>query len=89
MSPSGDMATPQARYQSFSLANMIPQQPCNNEVVWEGIESAVRDKGEAGTDSTPQAAWVWHCEKCGDADCEHRLLVSRRRSRTMLGRAPD
>src|SRR3954451_4592204 len=50
MSPSGDMATPKARYQSFSLANMIPQNPCNNEVLWEGIESAVRDlassKGE-------------------------------------------
>src|SRR4051812_30240451 len=43
MSPSGDMATPKARYQSFSLANMIPQNPCNNEVLWEGIESAVRD----------------------------------------------
>jgi endonuclease G, mitochondrial len=43
MSPSGDMATPAARYQSFSLANMIPQNPCNNEVLWEGIESAVRD----------------------------------------------
>jgi endonuclease G, mitochondrial len=43
MSPSGDMATPNARYESFSLANMIPQHPCNNEVLWEGIESAVRD----------------------------------------------
>lgn len=43
MSPSGDMATRNARYQSFSLANIIPQNPCNNEVLWEGIESAVRD----------------------------------------------
>src|SRR3954463_11381519 len=43
MSPSGDMATPTAQYQSFSLANMIPQHQCNNEVLWEGIESAVRD----------------------------------------------
>src|SRR3954454_15225265 len=43
MSPSGDMATPNAQYESFSLANMIPQHPCNNEVLWEGIESAVRD----------------------------------------------
>lgn len=47
MSPSGDMATPHARYQSFSLANMIPQNPCNNEVLWEGIESAVRDLASA------------------------------------------
>ncbi len=28
---------------SFSLANMVPQDPCNNEVLWEGIELAVRD----------------------------------------------
>jgi endonuclease G, mitochondrial len=47
MSPSGDMATPKARYQSFSLANMIPQHPCNNEVLWEGIESAVRNLASA------------------------------------------
>jgi endonuclease G len=43
MSPSGDMSTPNAQRESFSLANMIPQHPCNNEVLWEGIESAVRD----------------------------------------------
>src|SRR3954470_3927662 len=47
MSPSGDMATPEARHQSFSLANMVPQNPCNNEVLWEGIESAVRDLASA------------------------------------------
>jgi endonuclease G len=43
MSPNGDMATPNAQHESFSLANMIPQNPCNNEVIWEGIESAVRN----------------------------------------------
>jgi endonuclease G len=43
MSPNGDMSTPKAQHESFSLANMVPQHPCNNEVVWEGIESAVRD----------------------------------------------
>jgi endonuclease G len=37
------MSTREAQYESFSLANMIPQHPCNNEVLWEGIESAVRD----------------------------------------------
>ena len=47
MSPSGDMSTPKAQRQSFSLANMIPQHPCNNEVLWEGIESAVRDLASA------------------------------------------
>ena len=43
MAPNGDMSTPEAQEESFSLANMIPQEPCNNEVLWEGIESAVRD----------------------------------------------
>ena len=43
MSPNGDMSTRQSQPDSFSLANMIPQHPCNNEVLWEGIESAVRD----------------------------------------------
>src|SRR5690349_15419682 len=47
MSPNGDMATPNAQHDSFSLANMIPQHPCNNEVLWEGIESAVRDLASA------------------------------------------
>ncbi len=43
MAPNGDMSTPEAQEESFSLANMIPQEPCNNEVLWEGIEFAVRD----------------------------------------------
>jgi endonuclease G, mitochondrial len=43
MAPNGDMSTPEAQEESFSLANMIPQEPCNNEVLWEGIESAVRN----------------------------------------------
>jgi endonuclease G len=51
MAPNGDMSTPESQEESFSLANMIPQDPCNNEVLWEGIESAVRDlvldRGEA------------------------------------------
>jgi endonuclease G len=43
MSPNGDMSTEDAQEESFSLANMIPQHPCHNEVMWEGIESAIRD----------------------------------------------
>ena len=43
MSPNGDMGTPEAQQQSFSLANMIPQAPKLNRVLWEGIESAVRN----------------------------------------------
>jgi len=42
MAPSGDFATADAQYESFSLANMIPQNPNNNQNLWEGIESAVR-----------------------------------------------
>ncbi len=50
MAPNGDMSTPDAQEESFSLANMIPQDPCNNEVLWEGIESAVRDIALSGDD---------------------------------------
>ena len=43
MAASGNMATPQGRYQSFSLANIIPQNPDNNQRIWCSIESTVRD----------------------------------------------
>lgn len=43
MSPNGDMSTEEAQEECFSLANMVPQQPCHNEVLWESIESAVRE----------------------------------------------
>lgn len=42
MAPNKDMPTVRAQWQCFSLANMIAQNPNNNEVLWEGIESAVR-----------------------------------------------
>ncbi|MBV9748990.1 MAG: DNA/RNA non-specific endonuclease [Acetobacteraceae bacterium] len=42
MTPSGDMPTPEAQEQSFSLANVVPQAPELNRGVWERIESAVR-----------------------------------------------
>jgi endonuclease G len=42
MAPSGNMSTAKAQRESFSLANMIPQNACLNEVLWEGIESAMR-----------------------------------------------
>lgn len=42
MAPSGDMPSAAAQDESFSLANMIPQDPDNNRNLWEGIESAVR-----------------------------------------------
>jgi endonuclease G, mitochondrial len=42
MSPSGDMPTENAQQESFSLANMIPQNSNNNQVLWEGIEESTR-----------------------------------------------
>lgn len=46
MAPSGDMPTPAAQDESFSLANMIPQSPKMNQLIWEWIESGVRDLAE-------------------------------------------
>ena len=42
MSPSADQPNEQAQQDSFSLANMVPQNPNNNRHLWEGIESATR-----------------------------------------------
>jgi endonuclease G, mitochondrial len=42
MSPNGDMPTRTAQHQSFSLANMIPQNPNNNSNLWADIEAGVR-----------------------------------------------
>lgn len=43
MAPSGDMPNPQAQGESFSLANMIPQDANLNRHLWEGIEGSVRN----------------------------------------------
>lgn len=43
LSPSGDMTTDQAQYESFSLANIIPQHRKNNQILWEGIEYSTRE----------------------------------------------
>ena len=50
MSPSGDMPTPNAQFESFSLANMIPQNSNNNQILWEGIEEATRKLAEQDND---------------------------------------
>jgi endonuclease G, mitochondrial len=43
MAPSGDMPDPASQDESFSLANMVPQDAQLNRHLWEGIESAVRN----------------------------------------------
>lgn len=42
MAPSANMPTPRAQHESFTLANMVPQDRDNNREVWAGIESTVR-----------------------------------------------
>ncbi|UHC14671.1 DNA/RNA non-specific endonuclease [Methylobacterium currus] len=42
MAPSGDMPSPSAQADSFTLANIVPQNPDLNRRLWAGIESSVR-----------------------------------------------
>ncbi|MFL6673694.1 MAG: DNA/RNA non-specific endonuclease [Massilia sp.] len=42
MSPNGDMPDRQSQRESFTLANMVPQDGENNRRLWAGIEGAVR-----------------------------------------------
>ncbi|GAC1415678.1 MAG: hypothetical protein NVSMB6_18020 [Burkholderiaceae bacterium] len=46
MSPSGDMPSELAQQESFSLANIIPQNPNNNQHLWEAMEEATRTLAE-------------------------------------------
>ena len=43
MAPSGDMGSPQDDYESFSLANIVPQNGPLNRNGWADLESYVRD----------------------------------------------
>jgi endonuclease G, mitochondrial len=51
MAPSGDMPDLEAQAESFSLANVVPQDPSDNRYLWSDIEGAVRrlvvEEGEA------------------------------------------
>lgn len=42
LAPAGDMPTPEAQAQSFSLANIVPQNRAFNRGLWSGIEESVR-----------------------------------------------
>ena len=42
MAPSGDMPDATSQHESFSLANIVPQDRDNNEGLWAGIEAAAR-----------------------------------------------
>jgi endonuclease G len=42
MAPNGDMPDRESQQQSFSLANMVPQDADNNRHPWSSIEQAVR-----------------------------------------------
>ncbi|EPF70353.1 DNA/RNA non-specific endonuclease [Acinetobacter rudis] len=42
MAPNGDMSTKSSQADSFSLANMVPQAPKNNQQVWRELEEATR-----------------------------------------------
>ena len=42
MAPNADMPDKASQYDSFSLANMVPQAPKNNQQVWRELEEATR-----------------------------------------------
>ncbi|MFT4020529.1 MAG: DNA/RNA non-specific endonuclease [Acinetobacter sp.] len=42
MSPNADMSNTTSQYDSFSLANIVPQAPKNNQEVWRKLEEATR-----------------------------------------------
>jgi endonuclease G len=50
LSPSGDMADARAQQESFTLANIVPQQPDHNRGLWADLESAVRNLAQAEGD---------------------------------------
>ncbi|SHM72419.1 endonuclease G [Duganella sacchari] len=42
MAPNGDMPDRETQHESFTLANMVPQDAENNRHIWAGIEGVVR-----------------------------------------------
>ncbi len=43
MTPAGDMSTESAEKETFSMANVVPQNPTLNRGIWEKIEDHARD----------------------------------------------
>jgi endonuclease G len=62
MAPNGDMPDRTSQHQSFSLANMVPQDADNNRHIWSGIEQAVRKmaKKEGGLYVITGPAFIGH-----------------------------
>lgn len=54
MAPAADMPDATAMAQSFSLANMVPQNPHHNRKLWAGVEKATRKYAMR----TPQPVYV-------------------------------
>jgi endonuclease G len=50
MAPSGDMPTSRAQSESFSLANMAPQDHANNAGIWAELENGARNLAYGGHD---------------------------------------
>jgi endonuclease G len=51
MSPAGDRWSKKGMAESFSLANIVPQNPSNNRRVWSRIEESVRRLAEESGDA--------------------------------------
>ncbi|UXU85909.1 DNA/RNA non-specific endonuclease [Burkholderia sp. S-53] len=60
MSPAGDRWNDEAMAESFSLANMIPQNSTNNRRLWAHVEEAVRHLGERYADTYVVTGPMFH-----------------------------
>jgi endonuclease G len=67
MTPAGDEGTDQDSRESFSLANMVPQDPYLNQRLWAGLEEATRKLAKAQGEAfvvtgplyaTPSPLWL-------------------------------
>ncbi len=48
LSPAADMSSNQSQYESFSLANIVPQDPHNNQNLWVALEGITRGFTRSG-----------------------------------------